>query len=308
MKKVFSILLITTIALTLSSCSGLIRKTVLKTVDPYFHGPSIDGSQFEQLTENIYTFRWNWYRNLIIPTDEGLVIIDPMNRDMSVALKRELDQRFPNEKVNTLIYSHYHLDHTKGGDVFSPKEVIAHSKSPYYWKDFDTHEILKPTRYISGDTVLQIGGIEIRAVYLGLSHTDTLYAFHIPSARLVFAPDLGFVKAVQPVGVPDRYSPGYLRAMNKVIAIDFDTFVASHFGYGVKQDLVNWRDMLETGRSLARQAIKKYNTPGLSKHQMAKYFDEVYYPMRKQYGNWHGFNEMYIINLIRDITGESLGY
>ena len=60
MKKVFGIIWLIAIALALSSCSGLIRKTVLKTVDPYFHGPGIDGSEFEQLTDRIYTFRWNW--------------------------------------------------------------------------------------------------------------------------------------------------------------------------------------------------------------------------------------------------------
>ena len=45
--------------------------------------------------------------------------------------------------------------------------------------------MLPPTRLIAGDTVLTIGGVEIRALYMGLSHTDTLYAFHLPAERLV---------------------------------------------------------------------------------------------------------------------------
>ena len=158
--------------------------------------------------------------------------------------------------------------------------------------------------------MLLIGGVEIRALYLGDSHTDTLYAFHIPSERLVFTADLGLVRTMAPDGVPDRYAPGYLAAMNRVIAIDFDTFVPSHFGYGVKQDLVDWRDMMEEGRRLARAAVRQAGSPGAGEGQaqMGRYFDAVYYPMREKYGRWHGFNEMFVLNLVRDVVGESLGY
>ncbi len=233
-----------------------------------------------------------------------------MNPKMSAALKQELEHRFPHKKVHTLIYSHYHLDHSSGGALLSPKNVIAHQKSQRYWNDIPHPDVLPPTRTISGDTTFNIGGVEIRALYLGLSHTDTLYAFHIPSKRLVFTADLGFVKTVQPVGVPDKYAPGYLKAMNRIINIDFYTFIPSHFGYGTKQDLIDWRDMLEEGRRLAKQAIREIGTPGAgaSKHQMGQYFDAVYYPMRNKYGKWHGFNEMFVMNFVRDIVGESLGY
>ena len=47
---------------------------------------------------------------------------------------------------------------------------------------------------------------------------------------------------------------------------------------------------------------------GLRCIQMGQYFDSVYYPMREKYGDWHGFNEMFVLNLVRDVTGESLGY
>ena len=156
--------------------------------------------------------------------------------------------------------------------------------------------------------MLNIGGVEIRALYLGLSHTDTLYAFHFPSERLVFTADLGLVKTMAPDGVPDRYAPGYLAALNRIIGIDFDTFIPSHFGYGTKQDLVDWRDMMEEGRRLAREAIRAHGAPGVRDDQIGQYFDAVYYPLREKYGQWHGFNEMSVLNIVRDVIGEALGY
>lgn len=308
MKKTLAILMVTaTIAFT-AGCESFVLKTVMGTVDPYFHGPGIDGTKFEKVTEKVYTFRWNWYRNVVIDTEAGLVVIDPMNPAMSAELRKELDSNFPGRKVHTLIYSHYHLDHTRGGAALSPVNIVAHKKSPEYWEAVEHKDLLEPTRYISGDTVLNFGDVEIHALYLGLSHTDTLYAFHIPSERLVFTADLGLVKTVAPVGVPDRYAPGYLAAMNKIIDIDFDTFIPSHFGYGSKQDLIDWRDMMEEGRRLAQDAVREFGTPGVRDDQMGKYFDAVYYPMRERYGEWHGFSDMFVLNLVRDFTGEALGY
>jgi glyoxylase-like metal-dependent hydrolase (beta-lactamase superfamily II) len=317
MKSILALSWAAAVALSITACSGLnsalssspfVLKTVMGTVDPYFHGPGIDGSRFEKITERIYSYQWNWYRNLVVVTDAGLVVIDPMNSEMSTALGQELAKHFPGTKVHTLIYSHYHLDHTGGGSALSPLNVIAHEKCPIYWNAVEHASVLMPTRYISGDTTLVIGGVEIRAMYMGLSHTDTLYAFHLPSERLVFTADLGLVKAMAPDGVPDRYAPGYLTAMDRLLSVDFDTFVPSHFGYGTKQDLADWRDMMEMGRKLAREAIHTAGSVGLRDDQMSKYFDAVYYPMRRKYGKWHGFDQMFVLNIVRDLIGEALGH
>lgn len=316
MKKI-ALLPLAAAALVTAGCSSvyeslpgnpLVLRTVMRTVDPYFHGPDIDGEKFEKVADQVYTFRWNWYRNLIIDTDEGLVVIDPMNAEMSGALRKELDRVFPGKSVHTLIYSHYHLDHTSGGAALNPAHVIAHEKSPQYWKEVDHKSVVKPTQYIAGDTVLNIGGVEVRALYMGLSHTDTLYAFHLPSQRLIFTADLGLVKTMAPDGVPDRYAPGYLAALNRLIDIDFDIFVPSHFGTGSKQDLIDWRDMMEDGRRLAREAIRVAGTAGVRDDQMGRYFNAVYYPMREKYGRWHGFDQMFVLNIVRDVIGEALGF
>lgn len=155
--------------------------------------------------------------------------------------------------------------------VFGVVAGCAGSVRKIVMQTVDHSKVLEPTDYVAGDKVLTIGGVEIRMLYLGLSHTDTLYAFHIPSERVVFTADLGLMRAVAPVGVPDRYAPGYLAAMDRIIAIDFDTFIPSHFGFGRKQDLIDWRSMLEDGRRLARKAIQSYGTPGLGSNQMGQF-------------------------------------
>lgn len=296
------------LALTGSGCRPFILRTVMTTVEPYFHGPDVDRVALTQLTGHVFTFQWNWYRNLVVLTDEGLVVIDPMGVQAATALKQALDERFPGVPVRRVIYSHYHLDHVRGAKVLEPLEVVAHENCGRYWKPLDLTDVVLPTRTIAGDTDLTLGGVELRALDVGLSHTDTLFAFHLPAERVLFTADLGLVKTVAPTGVPDRYAPGYLAALDRLAALDFDLFVPSHFGHGRKQDLIEWRDMLEYGRQLAREAIAKRGTFEVETSQLGAYFDAIYFPMRARYGDWHGFDEMVILNIVRDIEGEGLGH
>ncbi len=47
---------------------------------------------------------------------------------------------------------------------------------------------------------------------------------------------------------------------------------------------------------------------GVRDNQVGSYFDAVYYPMREKYGRWHGFNQMFVLNIVRDVIGEALGF
>lgn len=295
-------------AASLSGCKPLVLRTVMGTVDPYFHGAAVDRVGLDRITEHVYSFQWNWTRNLVVASDEGLMVIDPMGPAAAQALKKELDARFPGRRVQRLVYSHYHLDHVRGGEALAPAEVVAHEKCPGYWAPIEHEGVVPPTRLIRGDTDLSFGGVEVRALYMGPSHTDTLYAFHLPAERVLFTADLALVKAVAPVGVPDRYAAGYLAALDRLAALDFDFFVPSHFGVGSRQDLVDWREMLEYGRGLARQALARTGSFGERPNQMGAYFDAIYYPMRERYGSWHGFDEMAVLNIVRDLEGEALGH
>gem|GEM_PF-5613029 len=41
---------------------------------------------------------------------------------------------------------------------------------------------------------------------------------------------------------------------------------------------------------------------------MKAYFDALYEPMEEKYGDWHGFNDMFVLNIVRDVVGEALGF
>ena len=271
----------------------------------------LKGWDLQKVTEHVYTFRWSWDRSIVISTDEGWVLTDPMNPEAARLLKDALDKLAPGKPVHTMFYSHYHLDHTPGGAVLAPKNVVAHVKCPDYWKDLadepPTRDILAPTRLIEGDQKFVIGGVEIDLLYLGLSHTDTLYAFYLPGEKLLHTADLGLVRTVFPIGGPDMYMPGVLRAMDRLALLDFDAWIPSHFGYGKKADFLESIEFQKTVRQLSLEAMAKYGLPETEAGLLAG-FHYVYNPLKVKYGSYRGFNEEALFIVARGFSGVFLGY
>ncbi len=286
--------------------SEIATQRFLASAGTYFnHRP---GQAFETIASGVHSFRQGFNRNLVVETTAGLVIVDPFNPQFAAALADKLRARFPGQPVHTLVYSHYHLDHVRGGALLDPGQIIGHRKLAPYWRFIDDDAaIAPPTRSIAGDQRLQIGGVRFDLLYMDLSHPDTLYAVHLPGAGVLFAPDLGFVRAVPPAGMPDMYYPGYVRALERLAARDFAHYVPSHFDTGTRADLIAYIQFLRTGRELVLRAYSRHgpvSVPGAAEH----YYAEVYKPLAARYGDWLGFDEMALPFLIRNLAGGYLGY
>jgi glyoxylase-like metal-dependent hydrolase (beta-lactamase superfamily II) len=269
------------------------------------------GAEIEKIGDRVYTFRWTWDRSLVVLTDEGFVVVDPFNPDAAGALKEELEKIAPGKPVHTLFYSHYHLDHVVGGAVLKPQNVIAHAKCPEYWKDLSDEpivdQILAPTKLISGDQTIVIGGVEFDLIDLGRSHTDSLYAFYLPAQKLLHTVDLGLVRTVFPIGGPDMYTPGVLRAMDRLSRLDFGVWIPSHFGRGEKADFLEATDFAKTVRRLSIEAVAKHGLP-TTESGYKEGFHHVYDPLKAKFGHYHGFEEEALFIVARAFSGAFLGY
>jgi glyoxylase-like metal-dependent hydrolase (beta-lactamase superfamily II) len=276
----------------------------------YFQTPSSTGAKLERLTNRVYTFHYFFDRTIIIDTDEGLVVTDPFSSEFTRQLKAALAKEGITKPVHTLIYTHYHVDHTRGGHELAPANIVAHVKCPEYWRDFDATDIAPPTRLIQGDEELVVGGVTIRLVYLGLSHTDTMYAVHVPTEGVLYAADTVGVKVFLPVGGVALYMPGYFRALDRMASLDFTTFVGSHFGYGTKQDYLDAIGLQKELRSLVQSAMAHHPGPTpafVDRDRMLAIFDEVYGPLRDKYASWHGFDAQVLASFINAYVSEVVG-
>jgi glyoxylase-like metal-dependent hydrolase (beta-lactamase superfamily II) len=271
----------------------------------------LSGFELTKLNDRVYTFRWTWDRSLVVLTSEGWVVTDPFNREAAEALAGELAKVAPGQPVHTMFYSHYHLDHVVGGAPLHPRNVVAHAKCPAYWNDLrdspEVADILPPTELIEGDKKYVIGGVEFDLLDLGHTHTDTLYAFYLPGEKVLHTADMGIIRTMFPIGGPDMYTPGILRQMERLSALEFETYLPSHFGYGTKADFLAALEFNKTVRRLSVEAVQKYGVPKTKEQYLAS-FHSIYDPLKAKYGGYHGFDEEALFVVARSVSGALLGY
>ena len=155
---------------------------------------------------------------------------------------------------------------------------------------------------------LNLGGVEVEFLYMPHSHSQTLYGFHVPEARVVYAPDMMFVRAVPPFDFPDFYYPGYVRALDRLIALEADHYIPSHLDPGTRQDLIDFRNMTATFHETVRAELAKHDYHAADGAALRRSVKAAYDKLEPEYGDWHGFNEMFIPKFGRHWGGTYLGY
>lgn len=291
----------------------VLLKSAMAQQAAYFSTSETEVNRLTKISDRVYSYNWYFDRTLIIRTDEGLVVVDPFSEHLVAGMKASLAEAGINDKVHTLIYSHYHLDHVLGGDLLAPRHVIAHENSPQYWRDLGARgaQVLPPTALVNGDVDLRIGGVDIQLINLGKAHSDTHYAVYLPGEKVLYPPDTVSVKVFLPGGGPDIYMPGFLAALDRLAKLDFETFVPSHFGIGRKADFVASVDMLHFVQDLAEKTFAEFDGPRpmfMDDARMQAFFAAMYQPLKERYGDWHGFDQQALAAITRHFTGVYLGY
>jgi len=289
-----------------------LRKEMLKQAFPtdYFEAEAALPDLFESINQNVYSFRKGMSRGLIIDTEQGLAVFDTFSTTYAMALKAALSRRFPGKRVRWVFYSHNHLDHIRGAAALEPEEIIGHRDINGLLDDWpQASDIARVTRPIEGDVDLALGATKVRLLYMPRSHSTTLYAFYVPAARVVFAPDLLFRETVPPFGLPDWYYPGYVRALDRLIALDAKDYVPTHFARGNLADLVRYRSFIvDFHTAVSKAVLARGRSPIDSGEQARRMMDEAYTELEPKYGRWHGFYSMFVPQFGREIGGTYLGY
>ncbi|GAA5442507.1 hypothetical protein Misp06_00681 [Microbulbifer sp. NBRC 101763] len=311
-KGLINIALLIFSALIVSACESEIRKAMMKQAIPvdYFEPFTELPSKFVQHSDRVYSFRLGMNRAMILKTNNGLAVFDCFNENFSKSLSDELKKQFPEHPVRWLVYSHNHLDHIRGGAHLSPKIVVGHNNINHLIQDWEhpLNKILPVTSPIDGDKSLKFGDQTVHFLYMPESHSTTLYGFYIESEDIVFAPDMMFVNAFPPFGLPDWYYPGYIRALDRLIELNAKIYIPSHFNEGDRRDLIHYRNMMVDFRKTVEREMSKINYEPDQGKKLRAIFDIVYPELKSKYGDWHGFDAMFIPHFAGQVGGTYLGY
>jgi glyoxylase-like metal-dependent hydrolase (beta-lactamase superfamily II) len=264
-----------------------------------------------QISGPVYAFEKGFTRSLVLRTSQGVAVIDTFSDAHATALKEAIAKQFPGEAVRWVVLSHNHLDHIRGSSLFESAEVIGHADVNQLVADWpDAGKGIAPvTRALTGDQTLQFGDVEVRALYMPFSHSHTLYGFHVPSAGVVFAPDMMFVKTLPPFDFPDFYYPGYIRALDRLIALNAQHYVPSHAWRGNRDDLVAFRNMTVDFQNTVRNEILSRGIEAPTNGaELRSALRAAYRKLKPKYGDWHGFDDMFVPKFGRHVGGTYLGY
>lgn len=305
--------LIALIAVGVTLGANSIRKEIFAQAMPegYFAEFGRIKPDLYKVSGSTYAFEKEFARSMILRTPEGIAVFDTFDTAHMKALKVALETQFPGEPVRWIVLSHNHLDHTRGSDVFPEAEVIGHKDVNTLVADWPkvNKDVAQVTREISEDQKLTLGGIEVEALYMPFSHSSTLYGFHVPSDSVVFAPDMMFVNAVPPFGFPDFYYPGYIRALDRLIAVDAKHYVPSHMDRGTRDDLIAYRNMTVDFQDVVEDEYNKIDPEDFIKGiGMRDAIRSAYDRLEPKYGEVHGFNDMFVPKFGRHFGGTYLGY
>jgi len=196
----------------------------------------------EHVAGDLYRFQNNAHYGVFFVTDEGVVLVDPINAGTAEWVKAEIKSRFDRDVIY-VIYSHDHADHTSGGEVFAETAIfISHINAARKIEASGRSTV--PDVVFDNHLGMNVGGKEVWLYFPGKSHSDNLIVVHFPAERALFVVDVAAVRRLPYQSFGDYYFPDTLEALTVIEQIDFDILVPGHGSLGVRQDLLDHHSYL----------------------------------------------------------------
>jgi cyclase len=233
----------------------------------------------------------------IIIGKDGVVVIDTLTSAKEAQRFIRDIRSITDKPIKYVINTHHHLDHSLGNSEFVKlgAVVISQERSRREaQKDADT--IIKraltygfTAEALEGTTValpaltftdrmtIELGDRSVELIYPGPSHTIGSSVVLIPDAKVLFAGDMLFTN-FHP-NVRDADMDGWVKALDKIAALDVQKIIPGHGPVSGKQDLADMKQYLTIFDTKAKELSAKSNDPAYIATELRKalpkreYFD-----------------------------------
>jgi len=180
-------------------------------------------------------------------TSEGVILVDdkyPQNFEEIQRLVRRVSEL----PVRYVINTHHHGDHSGGNVAYiGISEVIAHQNA----RDnmVRGNQDAPPRVVFTDQTAVYLGGVEVRAYYMGTGHTNGDAVVYYPDLRTVQGGDLLHGTAPFIDYANGGSSAGWVATLNNILALDFDAAIPGHGDVMARDDVVAFRNQMEAVRA-----------------------------------------------------------
>ena len=237
--------------------------------------------EITRVAGDVYRFQNQFHFSLVTVTNDGVVIVDPINAGAAGWLKDNLST-VTDKPITHLIYSHSHGDHASGGKVYvdAGAKVIAQANAP------ETIDGVKPDERFEDTRKLEVGGKTFELTWLGEGHGKDLIAVVVRPENVAFITDAASPKRLPFRDMPTSNIDDWINQVRKVETLDFEIFAPAHGNVGIKADAADARIYMEKLRERVLAGLKA----GKSVDELAASVMMEEYKDWQSYDNWRELN------------------
>ena len=249
-------------------------------------------SELIRVKPDVYAFRYQNHVSMFIPTDEGVIVVDPIGQSNARApyVLEEAIRSVTDQPVKWLIYSHWGADHGIGGIAFRDTATfLSHRNAAPKIPAANDPSSPVPDVTFDGGIPLTLGGKTLELQSSDLSPQDDYVMVWYAAQKVLMVVDQVRIKAL-PFGdlqgaPPERMAEHLQYLLDRY---DFDTLLWGHGAMptlvGTRQDVVEHRqyylDLMDAVRA-ARAAGHADNSPAM--------LASVQSALAPRYGTWGNF-------------------
>jgi glyoxylase-like metal-dependent hydrolase (beta-lactamase superfamily II) len=245
-----------------------------RTADPAKRGfKAADFPRVTRLADNIYGFEGLHPSgmptvSLFVVGNDGVLIADGQSNPANTQQLLDAIAKVTPKPVKWYIVASDHGDHTGGNSVL-PKD-ITYVVTPASKAALERMKnAVVPPAAMSGDRrSIDVGGIEVQAIFAGRAHTGGDLLVYLPKQKLLFMSEV-YLNRVFPA-MRSAYPSEWVAVLDKALAMDVDLYVPGH---GFIENATAAREELVEYRKAMRYVIdevKRLHKLGLSAEDAAR--------------------------------------
>ena len=236
---------------------NLMRNTLVVTalvLIPVLSVQAQDNLMIKRVKDGLYAISGSGGNVGVRVTPEGVILVDDkFPRNFSEI--QELVSQVSDHPVRYVLNTHHHGDHSGGNiEYINISEIIAHQNA----RDnmVRGNQDAPPRLVFTDQTAIYLGGVEVRAFYMGRGHTNGDAVIYFPDLKTVHGGDLLHTIAPFVDYANGGSSKGWVSTMNNILALDFDTAIPGHGAVMSRSDVIAFRNQMEAVRAKMAELIR----------------------------------------------------
>ena len=272
---------ISALSAALVLCGSVSSVAQVRTAYPEKRGVKLsDFPRVVRLAENVYGYeeiRQPGFTtvSLFVVGNDGVLIADGQGNVAATQKLLDAIAKITPKPVKWYIVGSDHGDHTAGNSVL-PKGIT------YIVTRTSRDQMKLDAPAMTGDRqTVNVGGIEVQAIFAGRAHTGGDLLVHLPKQRILFMSEV-YLNRVFPA-MRSAYPSEWVAVIDKALAMDVERYVPGH-GF-IEEPKASREELIEYQKAMRYviEEVKRLHKLGLPADEAAKQ------------ANWGPYKEWFLV-------------